>query len=165
MKVVSKLKYLKIAPRKVRLVASLVRRKKVEEAQTILKFTVKRAAPNLLKLLNAAVADAKNNFQLDSSNLYISKITVDEGPKNKRWRARSRGIAAPIQKKTSHITIVLDEVKPSKKIKKPTESPADIQAGREIEKEIKPKFKRPEPVQVKPKEVRGLKRFFRRKSI
>jgi large subunit ribosomal protein L22 len=117
MEVKVKLRYLRIAPRKVRLVADLIRRKSVEEAQNTLNFTVKKAAQPILKLLNQAIIDAKHNFQLDKSNLYIKKITVDEGPKYKRMIPRARGQAAEIQKKTSHITIVLDEIsqKPSKK--------------------------------------------------
>jgi large subunit ribosomal protein L22 len=111
MEVVAKLKYLRIAPRKVRLVADLIRRKSVNEALNILDFTNKKAAKPLKKLLNSAIANAKHNFQLDPSKLYISKITVDEGPKYKRWMPRARGRADEIQKKTSHITLVLAEAK------------------------------------------------------
>ncbi|PJA84728.1 MAG: 50S ribosomal protein L22, partial [Candidatus Nealsonbacteria bacterium CG_4_9_14_3_um_filter_37_13] len=84
MSVTAKLRYLRIAPRKVRLVADLIREKSVEEAQTILSFTTKKAAKVLLKLLKQAIANAKTNFQLEEKNLYISKILVDEGPKYKR---------------------------------------------------------------------------------
>ena len=107
MEVVAKLRYLRIAPRKVRLVADLVRGKKVEEAAHILTFTRKRAAKHILKLLNSAIANALHNFQLKKENLYIARIIVDEGPKLKRWRPRARGMAYEIQKKTSHITLVL----------------------------------------------------------
>ncbi len=158
--VTSKLKYLRIAPRKVRLVTALIKGKKAGQAQSILSFAVKRGSKPLLKLLNTALADAKNNFQLDPSNLYISKIAVDEGPKYKRWRARSRGMAAPIQKKTSHITLVLKELSPGKKIKAVKEDKAPI----EEPKVEKPKF-RPETERVKPKPVRGLKRIFKRKAF
>ena len=172
MPVISKLKYLRIAPRKVRLVADLIRRKKAEQAQTILDFTTKGAAKPLAKLLKTAIADASHNFQLDASNLYISKITVDEGPKYKRWRARSRGMAAPIQKKTSHITLVLSEItsdgKKAKKIKK-VEKPAlaKATAGKEEAPKIeKPKLRpKTELEKPKPKSARGLKRFFRRKAF
>lgn len=118
MAVTAKLRYLRIAPRKVRLVADLIRGKRVEEAQNILSFTRKRSALPLLKLLKQAIANAKNNFHLDEKNLYISKITVDEGPKLKRVFPRARGQAAEIQKKTSHITIVLSEIEKVKKLKK-----------------------------------------------
>ncbi|MCD6148830.1 50S ribosomal protein L22 [bacterium] len=111
MPVRAKLRNLRIAPRKVRMVADLIRRKPVVEAENILKFTVKRAAPVILKLLNSAVANAKNNFKMEKDNLYIQRILVDEGPKMKRWLPRARGKADEIQKKTSHITIILDEIK------------------------------------------------------
>lgn len=111
MEVTAKLRYLRIAPRKVRLVADLIRGKNVEEATHILNFVRKRAAKPILKLLNSAIANATHNFQLKKENLYIAKITVDEGPKLKRWRPRARGIAYEIQKKTSHVTLVLAEVK------------------------------------------------------
>ena len=118
MAVKSKLSYLRISPRKVRLIADIIEKKKAEEAQAILGFTIKKGAGPLLKLLNSAIASAKNDFQMEPSNLYISKIIVDEGPKYKRWRARSRGMASPIQKKTSHVTIVLDEIVKGKNLKK-----------------------------------------------
>lgn len=107
----AKLNYLRIAPRKVRLLADMIKRKKVGEAQTILSFAIKKGSKPVLKLLNSAVANAKNNFKLEENNLYISKITVNEGPKLKRFMPRARGSASPIQKKTSHITIVLNELK------------------------------------------------------
>lgn len=106
--ITAKLQYLRIAPRKVRLVADLIRGKDTAKAQSILKFTSKRPAKAMLKLLNSAIANAKNNFKLDPDNLHIVKITVDEGPKYKRSMPRARGQAYEIQKKTSHITIVLD---------------------------------------------------------
>ena len=115
MEVSAKLKHLRIAPRKVRLVADLIRLKDCSSAKAILKFTPKRATVPMLKLLNSAIANAKNNFQLDEKNLYISKLTVDEGPKLKRWRPRAMGRAYPIQKKTSHISLVLGEQKKESK--------------------------------------------------
>lgn len=115
MPVVAKLRYLRIAPRKVRLVADLIRSKSVRQAETILRFQVKRAASPLLKLLRSAIANAKNNFKMKEQNLYVSKITVDEGPKLKRWRPRARGRAYPIHKKTSHITLILEELQEEKR--------------------------------------------------
>lgn len=116
--VTAKLNYLRIAPRKVRLLADLIRGKSVEEARTILRFTVKKGAQPLLKLLNSAAANAKNNLKLTEANLFISKIEVNEGPKYKRWRPRARGQAYEIQKKTSHINLVLSETKGKKTKKK-----------------------------------------------
>jgi len=105
----AKLKYLRISPRKVRLVADLVRGKKAEEAQSILNFTVKKACLPVLKLLNSALANAKEIAQKDGSTLFISKITVDEGPTLKRILPRAKGKADRMMKRSSHITIVLDE--------------------------------------------------------
>lgn len=161
MSVIAKLKYLRIAPRKVRLVADLIRGKRIEEAQNILNFKVKKAGLPLLKLLKQAVANAKNNFQLDESNLYIAKILVDEGPKYKRWRARARGRADEIQKKTSHVTVVLDEiVKKPKKVKK-VKKPKKVEKVPKVEK---PKLK-PEIEIKRPKIERGIRRIFRRKAF
>jgi len=128
MPVTAKLRYLRIAPRKVRLVADLIRGKSVEEAQTILNFTQKRAALPILKLLKQATANAQNNFQLSKENLFIAKILVNEGSKLKRVFPRARGSADTIQKKTSHITLVLEEKeKPKIKSKKHvTQSPPQI---------------------------------------
>ena len=111
MKVKAKLRYLRIAPRKVKLVADLILGKKVDKAKDILKFTTKRAAKPILKLLNSAIANAKHNSKLDEKNLFVAEIRVDEGPRYKRWMPRARGRASRILKRTSHITIVLDEIK------------------------------------------------------
>ena len=118
MPVTAKLNYLRIAPRKVRLLADLIRGKSVEQAQSILSFTTKRASQPLSKLLKSAMASAKNQSKAQTQDLYISKITVDEGPKLKRFMPRARGSAYEIQKKSSHITLVLDTVKPAKLKKK-----------------------------------------------
>jgi len=116
MEVKVKLNNLRIAPRKVRQVVDLVRGKSVAQAQAVLSFTVNRSARSVLKLLNSAVASAKHDLYLDESNLFISKITVDEGTKFKRWHPMSRGSAYPIMKRTSKIALTLTEIKP--KIKK-----------------------------------------------
>ncbi len=126
----AKLKYLRISPRKVRLVADLVRGKKAEDAQAILAFTVKRASLPILKLLNSALANANNVASKDPSVLFISKITVDEGPTLKRILPRAKGRADRMMKRSSHITIVLDEkwseeekeAKKSKKVNKKDKS-------------------------------------------
>src|SRR5438045_50693 len=90
---------IRIAPRKSREVVDLIRGKKAENARTILEFTVKRAADPILKLLNSGLASIRNDFKLDDSSFYISSITVDEGPKLKRWHPMSRGRAYPIMKR------------------------------------------------------------------
>jgi len=121
MKATAKLRYIRIAPRKVRLVADRIRGKRVQEAQSVLDFTTNKASLPILKTLLSAVSAARNNFEGKETNLYISKITIDEGPKLKRYRARARGAAFPIQKKTSHVTIVIDEIEePKREAKKTT---------------------------------------------
>lgn len=165
MEINSKLRYLRIAPRKVRLVADLIRGKSVEEAQAILNFTVKRGVAPFLGLLNSAIASAKHNFQTDPGNLYISKLTVDEGPKFKRWQPRARGQAYEIQKKTSHITLVLGEIKEGAVRQKK----AEYAGGSAIKPKVfggeKPKI-RPDKEAIKPKiEKKSFGRFFRRKAM
>jgi len=107
-----KLSRLRIAPRKVRLVADLIRGKEVEEARNILKFTVKKASRPLLKLLNSALANAENNFDIDRDevDLYVDKIVVNEAPTMKRWRAIARGRTQEIKKRSSHIELSLKKV-------------------------------------------------------
>lgn len=176
----AKLKYLKIAPRKVRLVADAIRGKKVEEAQSILSFGSKRACQPLLKLLKSALSNTKNNFDnIDEKNLYISKIFVDEGPKMKRWRAQSRGRAAQIQKKSSHIflelslikgkakktkTSVKEKTKPIKKEQKPIGEKKEEKSA-EVKEKPKAEAKR-DWIQerAKPKLSQKMK-IFRRKSF
>lgn len=106
-----KLNNLRISPRKSRLVADLIRNKSLGEARDLLNFTVKGAAQLILKLLNSAAASAKNNFKMKEDDLYVLKITVDEGPKLKRSHPMSRGRAYPIIKRTSRITLILSEKK------------------------------------------------------
>jgi len=169
MPVIAKLCYLRVAPRKVRLVADLIRGKSVEKAQAILNFAQKRAALPLFKLLKSAIASARHNFGLEESNLYISKITIDEGPKLKRWRARARGQASEIQKKTSHLTLILDEIKKElgkiKKAEKITVSKEEKLPEKVIGKIPKPKIPKPEIKVKKPKIERGAKKIFRRKAF
>ena len=107
------LKYLKASPQKVRLVADLVRGKKVEEALQILRFTKRTCARDLEKLLRSAVANAENKeATADVDDLVVSKIYVNEGPREKRVQPAPMGRAYQIQKRKSHITVhVSDEVK------------------------------------------------------
>jgi len=169
MEVTAKLNYLRIAPRKVRLLADLIRGKKVKEAITLLDFSLKKGSRPIKKLLEQALANAKNNFQLEESSLYISKITVDEGPKLKRWRARARGRAARIQKKTSHITLILDEIKEGERKKKVVRQLAEekVAEKKKVKKTKKVKTFKPEKKKILPptKETKGFKRIFRRKAF
>ncbi|MEX0933923.1 MAG: 50S ribosomal protein L22 [Candidatus Paceibacterota bacterium] len=100
------------SPRKVRLIADLIRGKKVPEALALLGFVPKRAALPVKKLLLSAVANAKNKEGKKESDLIVKEIRVDEGPTLKRIRARARGSAHPIRKRTSHISVALGEKEP-----------------------------------------------------
>jgi large subunit ribosomal protein L22 len=113
MEATATLKYLKASPQKVRLVADLVRGKKVEEALSILRFTRKSCATDLEKLLRSAVANAENKEAgADVDELVVSKIYVNEGPREKRIQPAPMGRAYQIQKRKAHVTIhVSDEVK------------------------------------------------------
>ncbi|MBF7103029.1 50S ribosomal protein L22 [Pediococcus pentosaceus] len=102
-------KTVRIAARKIRLVVDLIRGKNVAEAFAILKFTPRSASPVVEKVLKSAVANAENNFDLDREDLVISKVFVNEGPTLKRFRPRAKGSASPINKRTSHITVVVSE--------------------------------------------------------
>lgn len=102
-------KYVRIAPRKVRVVMDLIRGKNVAEAFAILKFTPKIGAEAIEKVLKSAVANAENNFDMNVDKLYVSSTFVDQGPTLKRIHPRSRGQAFKILKRTSHITVVVEE--------------------------------------------------------
>ena len=101
----------RIAPRKVRLVVDLIRGKQVGEAVAILRHTPKTASPVVEKLLNSAIANAEHNYEMDVNNLVVSEVFVDEGATLKRFRPRAMGRASRINKRTSHITIVVSEKK------------------------------------------------------
>lgn len=173
MEVKAQLNNLRIAPRKVRLVADAIRNKTANEAEAILNFTVKKSSPAMLKLLNSAVSNAKNNFQLDKNNLYISKITVDEGVKLKRWMPRARGRASEIMKRSSHICLILKEIKETnKKVAKKSKAKTEVkevssaEAG-ELKEEKKKAFKNDKAFlkQAKPTVAGAAKKIYRRKSV
>ena len=102
-------KHMRISPRKVRLIMDQVRGRKVEEALNRLSFAPQRGAFVLKKLINSAVANAEQNLNMDVDKLYIKRIFADEGPTLKRFRARAMGRATRIRKRTSHLTVILDE--------------------------------------------------------
>lgn len=105
----AELKYARIAPRKVKIVADLIRGKNVDEALAIVKFTPKASSEIVEKLLKSAIANAENNHGMDRSKLVISEIYANQGPTLKRIRPAAKGSAVRIRKRTSHITIVLRE--------------------------------------------------------
>ncbi|WP_028400861.1 50S ribosomal protein L22 [Ectobacillus panaciterrae] len=101
----------RIAPRKVRLVLDLIRGKQVGEAIAILRHTPKTASPVVEKVLKSAIANAEHNYEMDPNSLVVSATFADEGPTLKRFRPRAMGRASQINKRTSHITIVVSEKK------------------------------------------------------
>ena len=102
-------RYIRISPKKVSIVLDLIRGKSVAEADAILEYTPKSSAPVVRKLLARATANAENNQMMNRDGLYVAETFVGPGPTLKRYRPRARGSAAPIRKRTSHITIILDE--------------------------------------------------------
>jgi len=168
MEVKASLKYLKISPRKVRLVADLMRGLPVKVAEANLLHIPKRSCNPLLKLLKSAIANAEHNFGLDKNNLFIKAIRVDEGPALKRWRPRARGAAFPIKKRTSHIFLTLNEIKETKAKKGKVKKEEEI-------KEVKKTIKIKGPASIKKPELRkeekrakifvSKQKIFRRKSI
>jgi len=102
-------KFIRIAPRKAQLVIDLIRGKEVGEAIAILRNTPRAASPILEKLLNSAIANAEHNYSLDPNKLVVSQAYVNQGPTMKRFRERAMGRASRINKRTSHITLVVSE--------------------------------------------------------
>ncbi len=107
MKVAAHFRYAKQSPQKVRLVADQIRGLHVEKALQVLKFSSKKAACLIRKVLESAIANAEQDLKFDIDELRVWSICVDKGPTAKRWRARAKGRSAPILKRTSHITVVV----------------------------------------------------------
>ena len=103
-------KYVRIAPRKARLVADQVRGMHIEQARALLAFSPRDAARDIQKLIDSAAANAENNHDLIGDEMRITSITVDEGPTLRRYRPRALGRATPINKRTSHIAVALTPV-------------------------------------------------------
>lgn len=126
MEVRAKAKFIRISPKKVRLLADLVRGLDVEEALVQLQFNKKGASLPVAKLVKSAVANAEENEDLKRNNLFVKEITVDGGPTLKRWMPRAMGRATPLIKRSSHITITLSEKVPTQKKAKKETSKDDI---------------------------------------
>lgn len=161
----AQLNYLHIAPRKVRQIADLVRKLPVKEAEAQLMLNPQRACVYVLKLLRSAIANAQNQ-KMDKSRLFISKIIVNQGPMLKRSLPRAMGRATPLQKKMSHVLIVLEESE-----KSATER-FKITPPLKKEKKVKksavktPKAKTSEEARVKkPERVGFFQKMFRRKTV
>jgi large subunit ribosomal protein L22 len=170
MEVKASLKYLRISPRKVRLLAGLIKGLSAKSAEANLLHISKKSSSPLLKLLKSAIANAEHNFNLDKNNLFVRYVRVDEGPTLKRSRPRARGSAYPIMKKTSHIFLTLKEIKEKEgKVKKVVKN---IEAKKIVENQ-KPKtknssFAKKTKFQKEEKIIQKnvqKQRIFRRKSI
>ena len=113
MAVKAQARYVRTSPRKVREVVDLIRGKSVADARSVLVFANRGAAPLVAKVLNSAVANAENNQNLSADDLFVKEAYVDEGPTLKRWQFRAMGRVNRIRKRSSHITIAVDERKRS----------------------------------------------------
>ncbi|MEW6267109.1 MAG: 50S ribosomal protein L22 [Thermodesulfobacteriota bacterium] len=102
-------RFIRIAPRKVRVVADNIKGQPVEQAVNLLTFSPQKAGRILLKVVKSALANAEQKAGVDVDTLFVKRVSVDEGPTLKRWRARAQGRAYRIRKRTSHITVILDE--------------------------------------------------------
>ncbi|AHI54154.1 50S ribosomal protein L22 [Spiroplasma sabaudiense Ar-1343] len=111
MEAVAKLQMIRIAPRKMRLVVDTIRNKKIADAVAILMNLDKRASEPVLKLLNSAVANAVNNNGMEADKLFVKTVFVNEGATLKRFRPRAHGRAYEILKRTSHVTIIVSDIR------------------------------------------------------
>jgi len=111
-------KYIRISPKKARPIADIVRGQNAKQALVTLNFTPKKGAKIIAKAVKSAVANAEHNYNAEKDNLYIKSITIDSGPSLKRFRPRSRGMVSHILKRTSHVTVVISDEKPTVKSSK-----------------------------------------------
>ena len=102
-------KYVRISPLKVNFICKEIRGKQVDEALAILKFTPKKGARILEKVLNSAIANAEHNFGLNRKDLFVSQAYANNAPVMKRWRPKAKGMAYPILKRSSHVGVVVEE--------------------------------------------------------
>jgi large subunit ribosomal protein L22 len=181
MKVSTKLNNLRISPRKVRLVCNAIKGKDTGEALIDLGNLVRGSSLAIEKLIKSAIANAENNFGLDRENLYIFDAQVGEGPKYKRWMPRAYGRATPILKRTSNLTIILEERVEGKNRKTKEQMEKEKKAREEEKKKMEKELEKEQQEQKKEapvpevkaekekerkKESKGgwMRRFFRRKS-
>jgi len=132
----AELKNYRQSPRKVRMVVDVIRGKKVKEALNILSLTTKRSSLPIKKLVESAIANAKHNFNLESENLFIKEISVNEGVTAHRWMPRARGSAAPIRKRSSRILVILDELKNKKSKKTVKAETSETVSEEKVEKKV-----------------------------
>lgn len=171
MEIKAQLNYLRMSPRKVRLVANLVKGMDVRRAEIELSHLPKRASIFLLKLLRSAVSNAKHNFQLDDRDLYIRSILVNEGPTLKRYRPRAFGRLALIRKRTSHVILNLGTRKNllvgkfEKKDKEPTVRAVIPEEVKEVTPDIREERRALRVEKPKRRAADFVRRVFRRKAI
>lgn len=172
MKVTAKSNYLHISPRKVRAVVNVVKKMDPRSALVQLKFIRNRAAEPMIKLIKSALANAENNFSLDTSNIKISEFKVDGGPMFKRFRPSSRGRVAPLKKRTSHVTLVLEGHRtagaPKKLVPKNTSGPSTVPVGDQKTQKVERDVNREavfKPKNIPVKKMGFVKKMFQRKSI
>jgi len=170
MEIKAKLRYLRVAPRKVRAVLDVVRGLKIKEAEAQLLLSSKKSAKPVLKLLRSAVTNALNNYSLSEDDLYIKKIEAQDGPTLYRWFPRAFGRATPIRKRSTHLTIVLATKKEVPIIKTKKEETLEVKTKGEV-KEKKYHQKKKEEVRKAKEDLRTkrkegfVKGVFRRKTI
>jgi len=167
----AKANYIRVAPRKVRLVVVQLKGLEAEKALGYLKFVNRAATRPVIKLLNSAIANAENNFKLDKKDLYIKQIIVNDGPVLKRFRPRAHGRSAAIRKRTSHVELILG-VRPGAKQKAAVKKEAPKKDSAEEVKVVRPEEVKKEALKIsgkgseeKGKEKKGfIKGIFQRKT-
>lgn len=169
MKQVARLHYLRIAPRKVRLLGDLVKGLPVDEAEAQLMYERRRAAKPILKLLRSAVSNAVTTKKLSKDSLVVENVQVDGGPMLKgRYLPRARGSATPIQRKMSHVTVTLalkEDLKPRYKIVVPKKTKTPPAEGKKPAAKKSVKETAEASTSAKKGESPFLKRVFRRKAV
>lgn len=145
-------KFIRISPKKARLVADIVRGRNAKQSLNLLKFNQKKAAHIIYKTVRTAVADAENNHNLDGDKLIIKNILVDGGSSLKRYRPRARGMASHILKRTSHITIIVTDETNDKTSVKSVSAPSRKKERLKIKGKIEAK---PEKKSVEKKETKA----------
>jgi large subunit ribosomal protein L22 len=164
MEVIAKGKYVGVSPKKARAVANLIRGKNAKESVYILAQMPQAGASDILKVLKSAMANAENNFNLDQSLLNIAKITVNAGPTIKRFQPRSKGMANPIKRRTSHIEIIVSGDIKTKALKAKKKEPENMEVAEE-DHEHTLEMNRPEDKKVYTTTPKDMgRKMFRRKT-
>lgn len=182
------MKNIRMAPRKVRLVANMIKGLSASRAIAQLTFFTRKPAPLILKLIKSAVANAKHNFEIEENNLFVKSIVVEGGATLKRWLPRAMGRASAIRKRTCSVKLILEEVTPGA-AKKKTSPKVEVlkedqvlPEAREKAKKVEPAAKEAKPKTPAPERSHGasgdskyknfsrqtfgnIKKVFRRKSI